>query len=52
MPAYLVQRFASIVGRDIEFVLTGKSKNRRKRGHQEQPQGNRSEISQRQHHLP
>lgn len=26
MPAYLVERFALIVGRDVEFVLTGKAK--------------------------
>jgi len=32
MPAYLIQRFASIVGRHIEFVLTGKDPARRKRG--------------------
>lgn len=26
MPAYLVERFALIVGRDVEYVLTGKAK--------------------------
>jgi transcriptional regulator with XRE-family HTH domain len=26
MPAYLVERFSLIVGRDVDYVLTGKSK--------------------------
>lgn len=30
LPHYLVERFALIVGRDIEFVLTGKHPPRRK----------------------
>lgn len=29
MPVYLVARFAAIVGRDIEFVIAGKSSRRR-----------------------
>ena len=37
MPPYLIQRFASIVGKDVEFILTGKATVRRKRSNQKQP---------------
>lgn len=30
IPAYLIERFATIVGRDIEYVLTGKAPSRRR----------------------
>jgi ribosome-binding protein aMBF1 (putative translation factor) len=30
LPSYLVERFAGIVGRDVEYVITGKSSGRRR----------------------
>jgi len=43
MPPYLIQRFASIVGKDAEFVLTGKAAIRRKRSNQKQPSAARQD---------